>query len=157
MLPLLRVSQHKHFRSNSCQDVYVCVCGARMCLCISLSCSLFSYFLRACSLALLFSSVFANPKYVDTKLNYSFCLCGNKFRLLAEKMFLALDKAGFEMLPSVLNTPQIIVWKPLPSTGSQFAEKTYIKKKKKNDSIADCFHTFAHLISKEFSPCMEEH
>lgn len=38
------------------------------------------------------------------------------------KMFLALDKAGFEMLPSVLNTPQIVVWKPLPSTGSQFAE-----------------------------------
>lgn len=70
----------------------------------------------------LFSAVFANPKYVDTKLNHSFCLCGNKFRLLAEKMFLALDKAGFEMLPSVLNTPQIVVWKPLPSTGSQFAE-----------------------------------
>jgi len=37
-------------------------------------------------------------------------------------MFLALDKAGFEMLPSVLNMPQITVWKPSPLTASQFAE-----------------------------------
>lgn len=105
--------------------MYVSVCGAHMfvCVCASLALALsFPIFTESALWLCFFSAAFANPKYVDTKLNHSFCLCGNKFRLLAEKMFLALDKAGFEMLPSVLNMPQIIVWKPLPSTGSQFAE-----------------------------------
>lgn len=97
------------------------LCVMHTCVYLSLSLS-FPIFIESALWLCFFSAFFAYPKYVDTKLNHSFCLCGNKFRLLGEKMFLALDKAGFEMLASVLNTPQIIVWKPLPSTGSQFAE-----------------------------------
>lgn len=138
---LFRISQHKHFRSNSCQNGCVCVWCTHMCVKLSFSYSVFSYFCRSALWLYSFIAVFANPKYVDTKLNHSFCLCGNKFRLLAEKcswlwtkpalrcfhLFWIHHKSWYgnhcsQLVANLLNKP--------------------ILKKNKYDSTADYFHIF---------------
>lgn len=89
-------------------------------------------------MALIFpSALSAGPKYVDGKLkSLVFVYVATSSESWLKKMFLAWDEAGLEMPPSVLNMPQIVVWKPFPSNSSQFA---ILKKKCKGDSIASYF------------------